>query len=179
VGIVIWIVVVILVLLGIVAGAGFLLPGKYRVERSVVISAPPVAIFPTINTLGQWPEWTAWTTQRYPDMKVSFSGPEAGVGARYEWEGKSVGHGELQITASSPDQGITYDLEFGHGKYISVGTIQMARDGNGTKVTWSNEGELDLNPISRYFGLLMDRFMGPDFETGLKNLKAKVESAKG
>lgn len=33
-----------------------------------------------------------------------------------------------------------------------------------------------MNPISRYFGLMMDRFMAPDFETGLNNLKKKVES---
>jgi len=177
-GFLLWAIVGLVVVVTILAGIGFCLPDKYRVERRVLIDAPPTAIFPAINTLKEWPTWTAWTVERYPDMKVSFSGPAAGVGARYTWEGKSTGHGELQLTRSDPAKGITFDLEFGHGKYISVGTIEMSPEASGTKVTWTNEGELGLNPINRYFGLMMDKMMGPDFQKGLDNLKRKVETAK-
>jgi len=31
------------------------------------------------------------------------------------------------------------------------------------------------SPVNRYFGLLMDRMVGPDFEGGLTNLKALAE----
>ena len=44
------------------------------------------------------------------------------------------------------------------------------------KVTWFNQGDLGWNPVSRYFGLLMDKMMGPDFEEGLENLRRKAES---
>ena len=37
--------------------------------------------------------------------------------------------------------------------------------------------ELLPDPIARYFGRLMDSYMGPDFEKGLINLKKKVEAA--
>jgi hypothetical protein len=152
------------------------LPSKYRVERTTMINAKPDAIFALINTPKQWPEWTAWTVAKYPDMKISFSGPESGVGATYTWEGKSSGHGTLKLTRSEPDKLVGYDLEFEHGKYLSKGDFVLEPAGESVKVTWSNEGNLGWNPVSRYFGLLMDKMMGPDFEEGLSNLQKKAEA---
>ena len=42
-------------------------------------------------------------------------------------------------------------------------------------MTWTNQGDVGTNPINRYFAQAMDRLVGPDFETGLKNLKALAE----
>jgi uncharacterized protein YndB with AHSA1/START domain len=152
------------------------LPARYRVERTATIKAKPDAVFAQINTLKQWPEWTAWTVAKYPDMKISFAGPEAGVGATYTWDGQSTGHGTLKITCSEPVKEIAYDLDFDHGKHISKGTITLEPSGESLKVTWVNEGDLGWNPVSRVFGLLMDRMMGPDFEEGLRNLEKRVEA---
>lgn len=151
------------------------LPSTYRVERRVTMSARPAAVFPHINTLKQWPEWTAWTVAKYPDMKMSFTGPEVGVGASYSWEGQSTGRGTLKITRSEPERGIGYDLDFENGKYVSKGAITLEPSGESVSVTWSNEGDLGWNPVSRFFGLFMDKMMGPDFEEGLRNLQKKVE----
>ena len=166
---------ILLLLIVVLLVISFFLPSKYRVERSELIEAKPAAIFEHLNTLTKWPEWTAWTVARYPDMNVSFEGPEAGVGAIYQWSGKSSGNGVLKITRSEPEQGVWFDLDFEQGKYLSKGAILMQPSGDSVKVTWSNEGELGLNPMRRYFGLVMDRMMGPDFEKGLQNLAEKVE----
>jgi hypothetical protein len=165
-------------LLVLYAVVGLLLPKRYHVERSIVIDAPAEAIFPTINTLKEWPTWTAWTKENYPGMKVLFAGPEAGVGAKYSWTGEKVGTGELQITEADPAQGIKYDLDFENGKQVSLGGLRLEPADRGTKVTWWTEGDLGWRPVHRYFGLLMDSMMGPDFETGLNNLKKKIESTK-
>jgi len=151
------------------------LPSRYRVERTMMIGTTPGAVFTQINTLKTWPEWTAWTVAKYPDMQTSCTGPEAGVGATYTWQGKSTGHSTLKITRSEPDKGIGYDLDFENGKYLSSGAILLEPSGDAVKVTWSNEGDLGWNPVSRYFGLLMDRLMGPDFEECLRNLKRRFE----
>jgi hypothetical protein len=167
---------VIVALVVIAAAASFFLPSSYKVERSASMKARPKVVFSYLNDLKRWPEWTAWTKDRFPDMNVSFAGPESGVGATYSWEGGSVGKGTLKITGSDPAKGIDYDLDFQDGKYLSKGTLKLAEEGDLVKVTWTNEGALGNNPINRYFGLLMDKFMGPDFETGLKNLQQRVES---
>jgi hypothetical protein len=159
----------------VLAVISLFLPSHYRVVRSIQINARPEAVFTNINTLRTWPEWTAWTVTRYPDMKVSFAGPEAGAGATYTWEGKTSGTGLLKLTRSNPDKSVEFDLDFEHGQYVSKGAIVLEPSGDSTKVTWSNEGDLGRNPVSRYAGLFMDKFMGPDFEKGLQNLKQRVE----
>ena len=166
-------VVVLIVILTVV---GFFLPGTYRVERSVTIIASSSEIYPYLNSLKKWPEWTAWTVTKYPDMKVSFAGPESGVGAVYRWDGKSSGQGTLKLTQSSATNGVFFDLSFEHDKYLSKGSILMELSDDGVEVIWTNEGDLGRNPVNRYFGLFMDRMMGPDFQLGLENLKRKLEN---
>src|SRR5947207_9180769 len=165
---------VVLVLIFLVIG--LFLPSRYRVERSVVIQAKPTAIYGQISNFKNWLQWTAWNQTKYPDMQVKFDGPETGVGSGYSWEGKSTGQGSIKFTRAEPGKGISYDLNFEQGKYKSLGSITLEPSGESVKVTWSNEGELGANPINRYFGLMMDRMMGRDFEEGLNNLKRKVES---
>ena len=109
------------------------LPSHYQVVRRIRINAPPQAIFTNINTLKTWPEWTAWTVEHYPDMKISFAGPDAGVGATYTWEGKSSGNGMLKLTRSQPDQMVAFDLDVEHGKYVSKGTIGLEPSSNSVK----------------------------------------------
>ncbi len=153
-----------------------LLPSRYRVERSVVMRARPEAVYAHISILKHWPDWTAWTVARYPDMKYTFSGPESGAGATYSWEGKSSGSGALKITRADPHQRLDYELSFENGKHVSTGAIVIEPQGESIKVTWFNEGGLGWNPVSRIFGLMMDRMMGPDFEEGLRKLQQRFES---
>jgi hypothetical protein len=157
----------------VLAAIGMFLPSKYHVERSVTIRSSPDIIFPHLSKLNAWPEWTAWNTARYPDMKTTFTGPESGQGAQYYWEGSQVGKGSIKITSADPKRGIDYDLDFEGNP--AKGGITMTQESDGVKVTWWNDGDLGMNPVGRYLGLMMDRFMGPDFETGLSNLKKRVE----
>jgi hypothetical protein len=53
--------------------------------------------------------------------------------------------------------------------------MKLEPAGQGTRVTWTNEGDVGSSPINRYFAQAMDRLVGPDFEAGLKNLKAIAE----
>ncbi len=173
------IVLAVLVLPVLIVLGSFLLPSRYHVERSVVMKASPEAVFEQVNRLKHWPEWTAWTVTDYPDMKIAFAGPESGVGAVYSWEGKSSGNGTLKITASEPGKRVSYSLDFENGKHVSAGALAIEPDivtPGALKVTWHNAGDLGANPVSRIFGLLMDRMMGPDFEKGLHNLKTRVEA---
>lgn len=153
-----------------------LLPSRYRVERSVVMQARPEAVYAHISMLKHWPDWTAWTVAKYPDMKYSFAGPESGAGASYQWEGKSSGSGALKITSVEPGQRLNYELNFENGKHISTGAILIEPAGDAIKVTWFNEGGLGWNPVSRIFGLMMDRMIGPDFEEGLRKLQQRFEA---
>jgi uncharacterized protein YndB with AHSA1/START domain len=155
---------------------GFCLPRKFHVERGLFMNAPPESIYAVITNLREWPTWTAWTKERYPDMTIQFSGAEEGVGAKQSWDGKSSGRGSIEITKANPEEGIAYAFSFdGNPSTGGIGFFS-GLDG-GTLVTWHADGDMGMNPIARYFGTQMDRFMGPDFEKSLLNLKKKVEAA--
>lgn len=172
-----WVIYVVVGLLCLTLVIGFCLPRQFRVERTIVIQAPPEQIHPLVNRFEEWPTWTAWNKERYPDMQVSLSGPKEGVGSRYHWTGTESGTGDIEITTSEPTRGIEYALSFENGEMLSTGAIAYSPEGSNTKVAWHAAGDLGWNPISRYFGLLMDGMMGPDLEKGLAQLKARVESA--
>ena len=87
-----------------------------------------------------------------------------------------MGNGTLRINASDPDKGIEYDLSF--GELQSRGAVAFEAANGTTTVAWTVEGELGTNPLTRYFALLMDRFMGPDLEEGLSKLKRLVEGGE-
>lgn len=166
--------------IGVVIGAvalllvlSLLLPSRWQVERSIDIQAPAAVVFPFINTLKKWPDWTAWY-QRDPKPQTEYSGPESGIGAQSRWQDPS-GQGAMIITASIPAQGITYDLDFNQGEFLAKGEFVLSAAGDGTRVTWRTSGDVGMNPIGRYFALAMDRMMGPDFEQSLANLKRKLE----
>ncbi|MCA9023957.1 MAG: SRPBCC family protein [Planctomycetaceae bacterium] len=156
---------------------GFLLPSNFVVSRAIVINAPAAEIHPYVDTLGQWPSWTAWNNESYPELKYSYEGPESGVGAVQTWTDPGMGGGRLEITDSSEEKGIQFVLQFEQSPEPLTGSITYAPiDGGGTKVTWTGRGDVGSNPIGRYFGLMMDSMIGADYETGLKKLKVLVEA---
>lgn len=44
--------------------------------------------------------------------------------------------------------------------------------------TWGFDTDLGMNPIARYFGLVMDSMLGADYEKGLAKLKQVCEAAQ-
>ncbi|HVR76082.1 MAG TPA: SRPBCC family protein [Planctomycetota bacterium] len=166
---------VILVLLVLAVGGAYLIPSTYQVERSVVIQADPQAIFPMINNLKRWEEWTPWTTELDPSMKREYDGPPEGVGAKMWWTGEKLGNGSVSLLTSSPPLGVGYSLELDASTHKSHGKITFALSGDGTEVKWTHEGTVGMNPIHRYGSLMMGRMMGSDFEKGLAKLKQNVE----
>ncbi len=155
---------------------GFILPNKAHVERSTTIAAPPSTVFALVNSFRQFEKWSPWATKD-PSMKVERSGPELGVGAKYVWAGNSeVGTGSQEIIASTPLSEVKIKLVFGGFDGASEATMTIAPDGAGSKLTWALDSQLGDNPINHYFGLFMDKMVGPDYVSGLAKLKTLAES---
>jgi len=161
---------VVLVLIGLV------LPGHYRVERTVVIAAKPAAIFLLIGDLKAWAQWGVWF-RRDPAMQVSYSPSTTGVGAWSEWKSKSQGNGKMTISSVQAPALLEYRIEFPDMGMVSTGTMALVPGADGaTQVKMGMEGDLGRSPVKRWFGLFMDRMMGPDFDAGLANLKRISEA---
>ncbi|CAN5317491.1 hypothetical protein BH09GEM1_BH09GEM1_32600 [soil metagenome] len=87
-------------------------PKTFRVERSTIIDATPDAIFPFIDDFHLWSRWSPFD-KLDPNLQRTFSGPEAGKGATYEWLGnREAGQGKMVIVESEPAQRVAIDLFF-------------------------------------------------------------------
>lgn len=172
-----WLKRVVVAVVGVVAlllVIGLLLPSGFKVQRSVQVAAPPAKVYPLIADPRQWKNWSVWN-QRDPAMQMQYSGADSGAGAKWSWQSKTEGNGEMEFTSAIPNERIVYALSFPDMGMTSRGELQLVPDGAGTRITWTNEGDMGGNPINRYFGVMMDSMVGPDFEAGLNNLKAAAE----
>jgi hypothetical protein len=154
---------------------GFLLPSRWKVERSIVINAPAKVVYPLVaNFKAGWPQWSGFDTAD-PDIQYSYSGPDAGVGASRSWVSQKMGNGFQKIVKADPNKGVEFELGMEQSEFIMNGRLVFESEGKSTKVTWTDEGKVGNNPFHRYLASLMNKMMGPVFEKSLATLKEKVE----
>jgi hypothetical protein len=77
-------------------------PSSFAIERSA-IQAPADIIYGHIENLRTMDTWSPWSKMD-PQLKITYEGPEAGVGASSSWDGPKVGRGRMTITAAKVDQ---------------------------------------------------------------------------
>jgi effector-binding domain-containing protein len=158
----------------IIAAIGFLLPRNIRVQRSVSIDRPASLIYATVNSFQLFYKWSPWQNLD-PNMRQTMEGARDGVGAKLVWSGNDkVGSGSQLITASTADRSVASDIDFGK-MGVAKSAILLEPQGSSTRVTWTLDVDMGASPIGHYFGLMMDRMIGKDYERGLSKLKALVE----
>jgi uncharacterized protein YndB with AHSA1/START domain len=163
-----------LLVVGVVGG--LLMPGSIEVSREAVINAPPPHVFRHLNDLKAFNKWSPWANAA-PDMKVSFSGPNQGVGQVMKWSSSdsSVGTGTQTIVESHQDERVVSDLDFGQ-MGTAQATFELTPEGDGTKVVWQLYSELGLNPLARWMGPVIKSGVAQKYEEGLVNLKRVAEN---
>lgn len=151
-------------------------PDTFRVERSTIINAPPEKIFPLIDDMRRWADWSPYETKD-PDMKRTFSGAPNGVGSIYEYSGnRSVGKGRLEITESTPPSRIVVKLNFLEPfEANNIAEFTLEPQGDSTKVTWAMHGPAPYFAKVMHLLFNVDKMVGDDFATGLANLKSLTE----
>ena len=164
--------VVVIVVLALALGQ----PDEFKVERQIAIAAPPTAIYANLDDFHRWAAWSPWEKIE-PSMKKTYSGPASGTGAKYAWEGKQVGSGNMAVTESKPNEHIQIRLEFTK-PFAAVNTtvFQLEPRAADTKVSWVMTGQ--NNFVSKIMCVFasMDSMIGKDFEAGLSSLKQVSES---
>ena len=172
----------ILITLGIGAAAALVArvatrPAIFRVGRSTTVNAPPEAIYPLIEDFRRWAAWSPFE-KLDPALRRSFSGSERGKGAVYEWEGnKKAGQGRMEITDTSPPNGVTIKLDFLKPfESHNITEFTMEPRGESTEVTWNMHGPNSMPAKVMQSFISMDKLIGKDFEAGLANIKRVAET---
>jgi Polyketide cyclase / dehydrase and lipid transport len=151
-------------------------PDSFRVSRTTIIRAPAEKIFARVNDLKSQRDWSTWE-MKDPAMKRRYSGPDAGKGAAYEWEGNSdIGKGRMEITESTPSTKVVFDMHFiepFEGR--STAEIKLVPAGEATAVTWAIHGA--NNYICKVLTVFIDQdaMIGNEFAVSLARLKTLTE----
>jgi hypothetical protein len=169
--------------IAVVLVVGFLFvvsrPDTYRIERSLATTAPPEAVFATVEDLRQFSRWSPWDA-RDPNLQRTFTGPQRGPGAQLSWLGNAeVGSGTLSITQATPPSSLRYLVVLKRPWRATIENdfrFARAADGAGATVTWVVSGKLGF--WARLFTLFADANsrVGKDLEAGLAKLKVVVEA---
>jgi hypothetical protein len=164
----------------VIAIAGILIyaatkPDSFRVQRVVLINAPPDKVFPLVNDIKAWTVWSPYE-KKDPAMKRTYGAVTAGKGATYAWDGdKNVGQGSMEMIESGPRK-IVLKLDFVKPfEAHNMGEFLLEPKGDSTSVTWATYGPSPY--MSKVIGTFMniDDLIGRDFEKGLADLKAAAE----
>ena len=152
-------------------------PADFRITRSTTIAAPAADVFAQVNDFHNWEAWSPWA-KLDPAMKKTYEGPPAGADSVYTWTGNDkVGEGRMTIMESHPNDLIRIKLQF-IKPFEATNTAEYTfkQDGNQTTVTWSMYGVNGF--MAKGFNLVMnmDKMVGGDFEKGLAQMKAVVET---
>lgn len=154
-----------------------LAPAKYDVSRTVSIDLPATEVFEYLKCLKNQDEWSPWN-RKDPDMKKGFRGIDGTVGAVSSWDGnKQVGSGEQEITGLIEGRRIESQLRFlKPWKSTSDAYLEVEPSGAGSSlVRWGFKGSNGFPMRLMLLFMSMDKMVGKDFETGLANLKARLE----
>ncbi|MEN0060602.1 MAG: SRPBCC family protein [Myxococcota bacterium] len=154
-----------------------LLPGHYEVSRTAVVRGTPAAVTHYVSHFPDRLDWVPWKTQD-PNARYAFTGTPTMPGASMSWDGEVIGQATLTLTSVVPGievvSNLDYDAPF---DLSSTDRFTLVDLGNGrTKVTWTASGDLPYGP-DRFFGVVADQVLGPDYEAGLKKLDAVLATA--
>ena len=79
------------------------------------------------------------------------------------------------LVDSQPGKMVKTRLAFDGFDTPSHAPFELAPTDGGTRVTWSFDANID-NMVGRYMGLMMDQWVGADYERGLGRLKELAET---
>jgi hypothetical protein len=153
-------------------------PSTFHIERSATIAASPAVLFDFANDSKKFEQWNPWQ-KIDPNIKNTYSGPQAGVGAACAWVGNSdVGEGKSTIIESKPNELVRLRMEF-KKPMESECTVDFSfkPEGDKTKVTWAMYGPQPF--IGKLMSVFVDcdKMCGDQFAQGLANLDAAAHAA--
>jgi len=170
----------ILIFLAVVIGIIVIFPAfiepDVTLSRTIEIKKPVAEVYSVIKDYNYYLQWNPWT-QMDKTASHELSGPMGEVGARWSWQGDTVGTGTLTIEELVENKSIKSRLEF-IAPFESTAQDLWdfeSIDENTTKVTWSYAGTAG-SYFMRYMNLVTESMLGPQLTLGLENLKKLIES---
>ena len=150
-------------------------PAKGHIERSIVINAPPSAVFVQVNSFKTFKDWSPWAKMD-PDATYTFEGPPSGQGCKMSWSGKKTGKGSQWIAESEENKRVKSGLSFEGFDGTAFAEFTLSPEGSGTKLSWTYDGD-NSGLGGKAMWMFMKPMLGGQYDQGLNDLKKLIESS--
>ncbi|WP_409433316.1 SRPBCC family protein [Litorimonas sp. RW-G-Af-16] len=156
---------------------GYFLPAKQSIERSVQIKAYPEEIFPYLNDLTRYPQWSVLHAA-IGDADIAYGGAHEGVGQSMAWQGSSsaFAYGSQEIVQSQAGEFVLLNINLAGLDAVATHAIQ-SHEGE-EYVTVLTKSEIDLGGfpyLGRIAGKMNLKSREAQYDRALENLKTTVE----
>lgn len=170
-----WVFIVVLVIGAIIAIIPAFLASHLHCEQSMSIYAPAENAYYLVADFKNWQEWSPWHKMD-PNWKLTFSGPDQGLGSSYSWKSDvdTVGSGKMTIIAASPADSLVATMNFEGMEDTSYCGYRFRRKGDSTVVTMTFDAEMSY--FFRYMNGFMADYMADKFNKGLTAMKNVLEN---
>lgn len=157
-----------------------LMPSHYLIKRDILISAKPEAIFPYLVSMKKADQWMPWKDAD-PEVKNTYEGPDSGLGAISRWESNGrMGFGQAEVVEVIENQRVKTKISYTKPmQFTQESEFNLTAGTEGVVMTWTASGESPfVNRLICALGIMnMDKYVGGEFEKGLKKLKILSEAS--
>lgn len=147
-----------------------------HLDATLTIDAPAQRVFDRMNDLSRFNDWNPFPSMD-PTTTSRHEGPAAGPGAVFEYEGKRLGKGRMEIASVEAPTRIDIRMTFWRGGVASHSTSAFLITDRGaqSEVHWifDEDRAWGMYLMGR---ILFDSMMTKTFHGGLTTLKGLVEA---
>lgn len=159
---------------------GLLLPSSRHLVEKIETNRKLTIVFDTLNSFRRFKDWNPLFL-RDPNMQITLSGPEEGVGARLDYASKNerLGSGSYEIVESVPREKVAIaitNIERGDNKRTAFYLKPTGRNNRNVEITQTYDVDYGWNLLGRYAGLYVARHVGDDMKLGLSRLTTMLAS---
>ncbi|MCL6524121.1 MAG: hypothetical protein K6T34_05605 [Thermoflavifilum sp.] len=180
-----WIKFLFIVLIGFVVFIflfSLFLPSVGHTERAGVIQAPVDTVMSRLTNVYQLARWMqGWATDSADaGLQIQFTPTQPDGQACYSWSylGRPGSGGKFCITHIVAHHQVDYQMRMkGLPPITGHFVVAPALDGEHTWIKWTMDLQLGWWPWWKYYGVMLDRLVGPGMEHALGSLKANCEQA--
>lgn len=153
---------------------GLILPSSRHLSHSVETNRKMPIVFDTLNSVRRFDDWNP-AVAGDPDIRITLSGPESGVGAKISWVSgeKALGQGSWKIVASEQNKRVAYaieDIDRGANKRSEFTLQPTGKGGRNIQITQTYDVEYGWDLLGRYSGLYVASNIGERMKAGLFRL---------
>ncbi len=173
-----------LIALGIVAGLfviiGVCLPSERHITESIETNRKMTIVYDTVSSLRRFKDWNPLVL-RDPAVELKLSGPEAGKGARLEYNStnEALGQGSWEIIESEQNKRVAIAIEDtskGSDKLTTFTLEPTGKNDRNVKITQDYSVKYGFDLFGRYAGLYVSRHIGDDLKLGLSRIANMLAS---